>query len=74
MKVTNALVVLCPRDYMSNKILPLMLEAKERKQEEFPLWLSGLKIQLVSMKTKVQSLASLRGLRIRHGSCGVGCR
>ena len=30
---------------------------------EFPLWLSGLRIQLISMRMQVQSLASLSGLR-----------
>ena len=39
---------------------------EENSFGEFPLWLSGLKIQLVSMKTQVQSLASLSGLRIQH--------
>ena len=33
---------------------------------EFLLWLRGLRIQLVSMKIQVRSLASLSGLRIRH--------
>ena len=33
---------------------------------EFPLWLSGLQAQLVSMRTQVPSLASLSGLRIRR--------
>ena len=33
---------------------------------EFPLWLSGLRTQLVSMRTKVWSLASISGLRIRR--------
>ena len=41
---------------------------------EFPLWLSGLRTWLVSMRMQVPSLASLNGLRIqrcrklRHGS------
>ena len=44
----------------------------EKKKEEFPLWLSGLRTQLVSMKIQVQSLALLSGLRICIGtSCGV---
>ena len=34
-------------------------------QLEFPLWLSRLRTQLVSMRMWVKSLASLRGLRIR---------
>ena len=33
---------------------------------EFSLWLSGLQTQLVSMKMRVQSLASLSGLRIQN--------
>ena len=33
---------------------------------EFPLWLSVLRTQLVSMRMQVQSLAWLRGLRIWH--------
>ena len=31
---------------------------------EFPLWLSRLRTQLVSMRMRVQSLASLSGLKI----------
>ena len=33
---------------------------------EFPLWLSGLRTQLESMRLWVRSLALLTGLRIRH--------
>ena len=33
--------------------------------QEFPLWLNGLWIQLISMRTWVRSLAFLSGLRIR---------
>ena len=33
---------------------------------EFLVWLSWLKIQLVSMKMRVRSLALISGLRIRH--------
>ena len=33
---------------------------------EFPLWLSRLRTQLVSMRMQVRSLASLSGLRIQH--------
>ena len=33
---------------------------------EFPLWLSKLRTQCVSMKRRVRSLASLSELRIRH--------
>ena len=53
--------------------------------EEFPLWLSGLRTQLASMRAQVQSLASLRGSRVgcccrlwcssqiwRGCGCGVG--
>ena len=38
----------------------------ERLLGEFPLWLSGLRTQLVSMRMQVPSLASLSGLRIWH--------
>ena len=31
-----------------------------------PLWLSGLRTHLVSMRTQIESLASLSGLRILH--------
>ena len=42
---------------------------------EFPLWFSGERIWLVSMRTQVQSLASLSGLKISIAvSCGVGHR
>ena len=40
---------------------------------EFPLWLSGLRTQLVFMKMQVPSLASLSGLRI-HGCQKLWCR
>ena len=33
---------------------------------EFPLWLSGFRPRLVSMRTRLWSLASLSGLNIRH--------
>ena len=42
---------------------------------EFPLWLSGLRTQLVSMRLWVPSLASLSGLRIWHATiCSIGYR
>ena len=41
-----------------------------KKTQEFPSWLSGLRTQLVFMKTGVQSLASIGGLRIQ---CCRGC-
>ena len=37
-----------------------------RIAEEFPLWLSGLRTRLVSMKMQDRSLASLSGLRIQR--------
>ena len=37
---------------------------KRRLFREFPLWLRGLRAQLVSVRTQVQSLASFSGLRI----------
>ena len=40
---------------------------------EFPLWPSGLRIQLGSKKMQVQSLALLRGLRI-WCCCELWCR
>ena len=33
---------------------------------EFPLWLSGLRTQLVSMRMQVGSLALFSGLSLRH--------
>ena len=43
----------------------------KKRNQEFPLWLSRLRIQLASMRMQVQSLASLSGLRIRccHDLC-----
>ena len=42
---------------------------------EFPLWLSRLQTQLVSMRMQVRSLALLSGLRSRVAvNCGVGRR
>ena len=41
--------------------------------EEFLSWLSGSRIWLVSIRTRVQSLALLSGLRIQH-YCEVCCR
>ena len=35
----------------------------ENQWQEFPLWLSGLRIQLGSIRMWVQSLASLSGLK-----------
>ena len=41
---------------------------------EFPLWHSGLMIQLISVEAPVQSPAWHSELRIQHCcSCGVGC-
>ena len=45
---------------------------KEGKERAFLLWLSGLKIQLASMRMQVQFLTSLSGLRIRH-CCELWC-
>ena len=44
----------------------------EKRKENFLLWLSRLRIQLVSMRMWVRSLASFSGLRIQHGH--IGCR
>ena len=51
------------------------------KKLEFPLWLSRLRTQLVSMRMQVQALALLSGFRIWHyhklwcrSSYCVGCR
>ena len=42
---------------------------------EFPLWLSWLRTQLVSIRMQVRSLASHSGLRISIAvSCGIGHR
>ena len=48
-------------DYL--KYFKSKLKLKEGR--EFPRWLSGLQIRLVSIRMGVQSLASLSGLRIR---------
>ena len=46
---------------------------RKRNEVEFPLWLRGLRTQLVSMRMSIQSLAWLSRLRIWHCcSCGVG--
>ena len=39
---------------------------KNSTAREFPLWLSGLQTQLVSMRMRVRSLALLSGFRILH--------
>ena len=43
---------------------------KEKKKKrhflELLLWLSGLRTRIVSMRTRVRSLALLSGLRIQH--------
>jgi len=39
---------------------------KKNRNWEFPLWLSRLRTRLVSITMRVQSLASLSGLRIWH--------
>ena len=50
-------------------------EVKRRPLLEFLLWFSGLRIQLISMRVWVRSLASFSGLRNWHcHSCGIGCR
>ena len=33
---------------------------------DFPLWLSGEQARVICMRTEVQSLAPLSGVRIRH--------
>ena len=45
-------------------LLECVLLNKPRTKREFPSWLSGKETQLVSMRTWVQSLASLSGLKI----------
>ena len=47
-------------------MLPEVLVLRNDNIREIPLWLSGLKTQLVSMRMRVQPLASLSGLRILH--------
>ena len=47
--------------------------SRKKHRWEFQLWLSGLQTWLVSMRTHVQSLASLSGLRIHH-CCELQCR
>ena len=46
---------------------------QKRQRQEFPSWLSGQRTQLVSMRTRVQSLALLSGLRI-WCCCELWCR
>ena len=48
-----------------------MVERSNDPKWDFLLWLSGLQTRLVSTRMRVQSLASLGGLRIAHG-CGRG--
>ena len=36
------------------------------QEQEFPLWLSGLRTHIVSLRMGVPSLASLSRLRIQH--------
>ena len=48
---------------------------QRQKGPVFPLWLSGLQTQLVSMRMQVQSLALLSWLKNSHCvSYGVGLR
>ena len=42
-----------------------MRKMVKKYKQEFPLWLSGLRTQLMSMRMWVQSLALLSGLRIQ---------
>ena len=37
----------------------------KKAKEEFPSWLSGLRTQLISMRTQIRSIISLSGVRIR---------
>lgn len=46
---------------------------KKKKKLELLLWLSWLGTRLVSMRTRVRSCATLRGLRIRR-CCELRCR
>ena len=56
---------ICPKK--SYPVILIFLDiAPLRIIKKFQLWLSGLMIQLVSMRMQVQSLASLSGLRIWH--------
>ena len=48
-----------------------MVERSNDPKWDFLLWLSGLQTRLVSTRMRVQSLASLGGLRIARG-CGRG--
>ena len=43
---------------------------QRREKREFPLWLSGLRTQLVSTRMQVRSLTPLSGLRIQC-CCGL---
>ena len=46
---------------------------RKRNEVEFPLWLRGLRTQLVSMRMRVQSLAWISGLKILC-CCKLWCR
>ena len=50
------------RDRTRNLMVPSQIHF--HCASEFPLWLSGLRTQLVSMRMQVQSLALFNGLRI----------
>ena len=45
------------------KLSPLCLKSIGKQKQAFPLWLSGLRIELVSVRMWAQFLASLSGLK-----------
>ena len=55
---------------LSTTVIPVYIRSPDW---EFPLWLSGQRIQLGTMRVWVWSLASLSGLWIRH-CCELWCR
>ena len=57
------LILKTPQGYRANSICIVIYMKVIHK--EFPLWLSGNKTQLVTMRIWVQSLASFSGLRIQ---------
>ena len=61
-----------PQVCQKNLIL-ILKNCKKVREWEFPLWLSKLRTGLVSVRTRIQSLASVSGLRIQR-CCQLLCR
>ena len=52
-------------------MIPVRHSTQDQDHREFPLWPSGLRTQPVSMRMRVQSLASIGGIRSRCSSYPV---